>query len=159
MEDIHQKYSTNSLVCSSSVVAAIDAVGVTVADDVDDWWWEWWFLWRDNDRCDWRWWECKLFELVEFDVGSNPCDFVIVNSPFDVVNLKNESQTIINEPFTSFYVKYNTTNLLMLFIVMFGDCSPIWLTLFPVLPLFPLQLLIARSALLLLLLSLLFPQA
>lgn len=74
---------------SSSVVSVIG--GVVTVDD--DWWCEWWFLWCDNMRCDWWWceWECELFELVELvegcDGGGNPCDFVIVNSPFDVVSL------------------------------------------------------------------------
>lgn len=89
-----ERKKKHSLGDSSSGVSVTG--GVVTVDD--DWWCEWWFLWCDRIRCDWWWceWECALFdELVELvegcGGGGNPCDFVIVNSPFDVVNLKYRS--------------------------------------------------------------------
>lgn len=74
--------------------------GVVTVDD--DWWCEWWLLWCESMRCVWWWceWECALFELVELvkgcGGGGSPCDFVIVNSPLDVVNLWIKFQQIIS---------------------------------------------------------------
>lgn len=56
--------------------------------DCWDWWW--WFLWCDKLwwlDCEWWFEPAELDKLVEVGGGGNPCDLVIVNSPFDVVNL------------------------------------------------------------------------